>query len=525
MPLFGLMLFPLLGAAGFGIDLGNWYLHSLRLQNAVDAAALSGSTFLPNDYPEARDTAKESLERNNFDSTKAVITQSGVRPTEISVKMGETVKSHVIQVLGITEVRIDRKATAEYRPFVPMGSPSNVVGKEPDTPWETSGQSNKYWLNIAGGASYKSNGDRWSGGACSNSTTDRCSQATPAPFGNSDYSTEGQIYVVRVKPGVSGPLRLQAFDPAFVAVGDTCTSNFGSLAPGPNNRYAQGTTSPYCTGDQMLGASTTPTDTKFELWTPADSSGGSKPISTSTCKAASFDGYNASLQTKMSNDPNFKNYFRQWVTLCDLQIGSGWAAGDYLLHVTTPQNEGGMNRFALRAGVMTSGNTIDLTKSKNVSVFSKGRLVLYALDQSSNVNFYLARINSGAAGHTMTVTLFDIGDAANPVTVRILPPPDAKDGTKTMTGFNGCTYQRPGTNYFQNTPVLCGINNMTSATYDGKIVNIQVPIPDDYTCEDANPDACWTRINVAYSSGSVTDTTSWEVGLDGQPVHLVADSD
>ena len=47
-----------------------------------------------------------------------------------------------------------------------------------------------------------------------------------------------------------------------------------------------------------------------------------------------------------------------------------------------------------------------------------------------------------------------------------------------------------------------------------------IPIPANYTCNDTDPNGCWVKINYQFAGG-VTDTTSWNAYLLGDPVRLV----
>ncbi len=529
-----LMLTVLMTAAGFAIDIGNWYLHADRMQKAADAAALAGSVYLPNDFPSAKTTAEESLKDNSAFYMNPEITQSSLHPSELNVSLNEPVKTYFASLVGLNQVTIERKAVAEYRAFVPMGSPSNVLGVEPSASdkWEklsSQGMQNHYWLNMAGGSTNKGNGDRYSAGGCT-SGVDNCSTGPAIPNGNADFARDGQVYVVRVPAGVSGVLAIEAFDPIFAAVGDHCDSTNLDNATNVNaTLYAKGDANPNCTGDQFIGNTSTPTNTTFALYTPALTTGGSTLINTASCSSKTYTGYNGAIASRVnpssgSYNAAFTAAFRKWTSLCRLTINDSMPPGDYLLRVTTPVAGSGLNRFGLRAAIM-NGSVIDTAQTAKISLFSQGRLVIYAHEQTGDVTFYLARIQSAAAGHTLTLTLFDIGDADGGANLSLLPPPDATSEGKALTNFKSCKYTPPGSKTYQAASSTCGINNITSTSYNGRIVNIQVNIPSDYSCNDLSVDGCWTRLKLHYGAGSVADTTSWEVGLDGAPVHLVANRD
>jgi Flp pilus assembly protein TadG len=531
-----LCLTVLMAVGGFAVDLGSWYLSASRLQRAADAAALAGSVYLPNDFAAAKRAAEENL-ANHAAQTKVVsITQSAAQPTMLRVSLEETVQNSFVSLLGHKSQRIARTATGEYRPYVPMGSPSNVLGVEPDIrtfpQWEKDtivGKQSSYWLNIVGGNTPKGNGDRYSGGSCSGGA-DRCDSSAPIPTGNQDYSPDGQAYVVRIPDGVTGNLEIQAFDPVFAYVNDYCTQNTldgaNDYSPPGTNLYRKGNSEPACTGDQSTDTSKPAPDTTFQLYTPEGTNGGSRPVSTGTCSAKTYEGYKGRIVDKVRPgssryDPDFVAAFRKWTPVCKLSIGAGYPPGDYVLRVSTTLNSNGLNRFALRTAIMSSPTTVDDSRTSQLSMFSKGRLVVYAHDNSSDVMFYLARIHSGAAGHDLTLTLFDIGDAAGGASLSVVPPDEATNNGSPLENFTGCMYTRPGSSTLQPTGTGCGITGMSSGSYNGKIVSIRIPVPAEYRCNDSSSEGCWVRMRLNYGAGSVQDTTSWEVSLNGQPLHLV----
>lgn len=525
-----LFMTVLLGIGGFSVDIGNWYLHAMRLQRAADAAALAGSVYLPNDFASAKAAAEANLKRNGSDGFDLLITQSSVHPTQLDVRVTEKINNYFTSLLGYKSITISRSASAEFRPYVPMGSPSNVLGIEPITgdSWEkasTKGKQNAYWLAMAGPQQDKGNGDRYSSGNCSSSTAN-CNTSLAIPNRNLDYTDGEQAYVIRIPDNVVGTLSVQVFDAVFAYVGDQCDQSTLTGASVYNSLYTSGNT-PQCTGDQLTNSSHIPSNTTISMYTPELSPSGSQLITTPSCQSKTFPGYKGNIRDKVNPaagtyDQDFVDTFRKWYTVCQMYVDGATAGGDYLLRINMgPLNTAGINRFAIRVA-MLNGSTVDVVKTSYLQIFSKGRLVVYARENSANVTFYLARINSAAAGNTMTVTLFDIGDAAGTTTLQLLPAEDAKNNGVSMSQYSGCMYTPPNSAVYQPTSGGCRITGITSSVYNAQIVNIQVEIPENYTCNDADMNSCWTRLSAVYSA-NVSDTTSWEVTLDGNPVHLVID--
>ena len=48
---------------------------------------------------------------------------------------------------------------------------------------------------------------------------------------------------------------------------------------------------------------------------------------------------------------------------------------------------------------------------------------------------------------------------------------------------------------------------------------VTIPIPFGYTRQDRDPEGCWLKLNYLFAGG-VSDTTSWNAFLLGDPVRL-----
>ena len=69
----------------------------------------------------------------------------------------------------------------------------------------------------------------------------------------------------------------------------------------------------------------------------------------------------------------------------------------------------------------------------------------------------------------------------------------------------------------------CSLSNVSSgAGYNGKLVQVTVPIPAGYSCTISDPQGCWIRLRFTYPAGTtVNDTTTWSAKLEGDPVRLI----
>jgi len=129
MILTSLLLVPLLGFAGFAVDVGSWYVRASGLQKAADSAALAGVVWQP-DFAKASSVAVAAAARNGFvdgvDGVVVSVTDSG--SAELQVTITDTSADLFFSKLFLNNVEISRKAVAEYALAVPLGSPKNYIG-------------------------------------------------------------------------------------------------------------------------------------------------------------------------------------------------------------------------------------------------------------------------------------------------------------------------------------------------------------------------------------------------------------
>jgi Flp pilus assembly protein TadG len=564
-----LFLMVLIGFAALAVDIGHGYLVAQRAQNAADAAALAGTVYLPGDVPTAESTAATVAGENGFTSSNSTVTASpGAKPSQLKVTIYQQVNTWFAKALGFKFMNITRSATADYRPPVAMGSPSNQYGNDPESggTFGTLTYPN-FWANVAGPSSPKTNGDAYQAGTCDSS--DNCT-SPPADTScgysgtNNDYACAGYYYTVHVPTGGSA-VTLQAFDAGFVAVGDSCLepnppppappTDDGSnlvgaatltaaqvkgwplgVADNAAARYAP-VTNPnnpndpglrYCTGDHTFDSGASLITTTYTVLGPAAIPGDPASAPSTPICTKSYPGFTGDLKaqltspTKMAvtvngaSSPEYLGqYFRQWDNLCPSSINT--ISGDYFIQVRTnltttgAQNFAGdgHNRFALRA-----------VGGSNIGIYGNGKMGIYAnVGGGALTQFYLTRILPGDAGHTLTLALFDIGDGGSTGTLTIVPPPDANGGASVT--LTGCTMQLGmGAAYQPVNGSNCQITGVTSTNYNGKWLTVQIPIPSNYTCAVGVTTNCWFRIDYQFS-GYINDTTSWTASLGGDPVRII----
>lgn len=122
--LFALAIVVLTGFSALTVDGGRLYLQHVRIQNAVDAAALAGARELPEDPATAEAVALDYLDRNGIDGSQASIEAV---PASISVQVADEIQWTLARVFGSDTGSFSARAGAEVgvagavRGVVPMG--------------------------------------------------------------------------------------------------------------------------------------------------------------------------------------------------------------------------------------------------------------------------------------------------------------------------------------------------------------------------------------------------------------------
>lgn len=523
------MFVTLFGLTAFAVDVGNWYVTGQKAQKAADAAALAGVPSLPGDQTSAFSTAQKYSKTNGFDNADAnTVVTTGIdgTPTRLRVTVTTTVDNVFGGLFGINKTTITRSAVADFAGPVPMGSPCNEFGNDPESTGFKStncADAGQFWANVGSPAANKRSGDAYQNNVCT-SGDDGCVGTTT----NNDYDPNGYFYTLTLTEPVSN-LTIQAFDPALIDVGDNCdlaaaklptAAGLGSKAvvSNPSVRYAAGSSSPFCTGDIRFGG-TGQVSTQFTIrktggnpWDPT-----SYPIATeSTCTPKTFPGFSGDLSRALDKtitsgsgqrfDATVAANFRQWVPICTLTSAP---AGTYMVQVKTNGTGNdlgnGHNRFGLRAFGSSS------TAKDKMYFAAYNKMAIYANLPSATTIFYLAKVPTGSGGQILNVRLFDVGDSAGTGTISVLAPADSNVTFKNCTGLGPVS----------GTLSSCSIQ-ANSSTHQGKWQTIAVPIPSNYTCDDASATGCWVKLKYAYGSGNQpNDTTSWSASIEGDPVRLV----
>ena len=364
-----------------------------------------------------------------------------------------------------------------------------------------------FWGAIEGQGSNRSTGDAYATGYNSH------------PNANAQYDPLGYDYTIELPQGGS----IKVFDPTFCATSSGGAGHYG-------------------TGDHWLGTAN-PVSTHFVLWntngspmrtmhtltghssgtlfenefqanliTGNDFSDGTEPTSPANCGEG------------IITNPNVGGYYHnKWWTLA-----SSLPAGTYRLQVTTtkPSSPTANNdeSFENMWSILAEG-------SNNPNIYGSGRMVSYNNIEAGGQQFHLAQIDrDSGAGKTVKIRLFDPGDVGAKAWLEILSP----DGNS----YDPVTFDYSADNGRAGDDVTCiqtyggsgpsappGCTNLTSGgtLYQNSWITINVPLAASYGQTGLTPsgetEAGWWRIRYTVNSGN--DTTTWEVNLRGNPVHLV----
>ena len=584
---FALVLTALMAMAGAAVDLWDWWYNGNQQQRAADAAALGGAPFLPEDPSSARATAVSVAGANGIDPSELLIELRSDDPTleanQIRVTVERNVPTRFMKLVGVGSADVSRDAVAEFTSRLPMGSPEQNLGRDPEE-----GKDPGFWLSVSGRGEQKVGGDRYQNSTCGPNYVYNCSSGSSI-----EYSDQGYAFSIRLDENPTGDLVIEAYDPVHVnADAQDCTNNTRLPTTGPTGYDDNiGTIQGLYPSDTQAAARYAPDDT---IYCPGDVGGGNHdggganvttfivrepdttqaddfdnpPISGAAVNTTPFDDGTCTRQFRAVNLRPFGStrtiyeilaenaggsaaqnqaasqaaqaVFRQWVPLCRIPAAtaqSWYASGLRSVIVQVRSNaalgapftgdnvaRGGRNHFALRAGYGTG------TTPSGVSIFALGRLPIHnGAAGNSTTEFFLTRVPPGNAGRTLSLDFYDVADAAGSADFEVVPP------TGFGANFNDCTFNRfEGNNDGSNSNVGlgsasvdpsngCRLNGITNAQYNGRLAEVRVRVPTGYTCDLTMALDCWIKVRVTYNTGGgkVFDHTVWDAGVVGEPVRLI----
>ena len=559
-----------IGLCAIGVDVARGYVEVERVQKAADAGSLAGVPYMPHDLATATTTAKSVTARNSYDDASSsvnVTAAQGSRPSQLRVTVSSTIDNTFGSMLGLPTTTITRSATADYTAPAPMGSPCNTFGNEPPSQagaaqptgsalpvpaFSNCNSQPNFWAAVEGPETTKGQGDRYSTLECGVSGVYGCDGAR----NNTEYLDEGYFFLVKVQPAaVNKPITMQLYDPAFTYTNVSCNGLPGNSGFSNNmNPYVMtdgkarylNSPSKYCSGDYLPGAA--PVSTTFALREQTDTHDPMKGAVISNC-VKQYRGrttaptVNSLKSTSGSYNRGLAEVFHSWVDMCTF---TPTREGDYYLQVRTnvglggiaqPNTNGnssvtysgnsaagaasgntstgeGVNSFAIRAVPSPS------TLASSVSVAGWARMPILQNAPSSAATFNLIRALPAAAGQVIEFDFFDGGDCSGSCsgTVQVLRPTDATGSITSTTYLQGCQGAKNRGTYSNLSN--CAVN-VSNSTHNGQLQSMAIPIPADYNCDSISIAGCWFQVKMDFPGGSVTDITTWDGSVGGDPVRLV----
>lgn len=544
----GLLAF--IGITGLAIDLSQVADTSLRVQRAADAAALAGVVYLPATPASADARAMAESAKNGYANgvgpTTVTPGQDPGNPRRMNVVVSTEINTIFARLFGVNSFKITRKASAEYVLPVPMGSPLNyygigcldTTGSQPacitsgnsngasgvtdaSTGSATTGAGAPMQLNSQGfwGSVFTKGGDSRNGDAY------MPANVSNPNIPNSEYDPAGYGYTVEVPAGGGG--RVSIFDAAFCGMpvlgsgragtGDEWTGNMVGSNPSTVATYynlwnTNGT--PFLLTDDTL------------VWASGNTFANMRQVDQSGAHGSGSPQYaagsNGITRCDRPGDQNYQYHLKWW------QIPTVLPQGTYRLQVTstnvnTTSNGGtqiGGSSASDSAGAANRFGLEVRSNSGNPRIYGSARMEGYANIQSGTQLFYLAQIDrASGAGKTVEIDLYDPGDVGSSGSLQIMSP----DGnTYTASRFSYTSKSKAGA-------VGPSGNNVTAvqvccpSAFDAYWLRITIPLAATYGSSGLTPPGetqpGWWKIRYAVAGGN--DTTTWEVKILGNPVHLI----
>ena len=318
---------------------------------------------------------------------------------------------------------------------------------------------------------------------------------------NPNYDPNGYDYTVELSGGASNGI-VHLFDPMFCATGDN--GHGGSFGAGDHwtDHPPSQVVAPVAVTYRLYNMNGTPLDgTDDTLVATLHYDPGTRTM-------GDFSG---DFGTPANNtDPNRQDCsanpaHNRWVTLA-----SGLAQGMYRVNVNTTVdsanlNVGAENLFSIHVSA-TGGKA---------RVYGGGRMAAYANMDTATSLFYLAQIEAAHAGKTMVIRLFDPGESSGDAFLRIKSP----DGN----AYNNVnfTWSSDDGRSGSGTQIQTSVGG--AAQFNNRLVTITIPLPTTYGSVGLTPpgetEPGWWKIE--YQMSAANDTTTWEVAINGNPVHLL----
>jgi hypothetical protein len=517
--IFCLMLTVLIGLVGIAIDSTHAWRESLRIQRAADSAALAGVVYMPGSLPTATTYALNAANRNGFSGGggTSIAVSPALNPRELDVTITTSVPTFFSRVFGINQISISRTARAVYITPVPMGSPLAYYGvyqlcpvtgaciPQPTTtstggPLGVTLTSQGFFGAIEGEGSNRSTGDAFA------------TYYNPKPTVNAQYKADGYRYEIKAASG--GTVYL--FDPLFCATSTKTGAGSGGHA-GAGDHWLADATATNKPSTYFILQDTHNSPLAPSSWTTVAHLYETNQYQVDRSATYGGSNYSDGAEPTSPTDCAANPEHNKWVAL-----GTVSAGHTYSLQVTTTdpsapaanRNQSFENMFSI--AVTGAGSVVHGT----------GSMVTYANVDAGSQEFYLAQIDQMAgAGKTVEIDLFDPGDVGAGAWLQVMVdgPSGWTFATFSYTADNG----RSGinTNCIQtyggsgSAPAGCGEHATGGGQFYGNAwVSIMVTLPISYGSTGLAHDGWW---KIKYTVNSANDTTTWQVSIRGNPVHLI----
>jgi hypothetical protein len=570
LPLMAIMLVVLIGTAAMAVDLGWLYWQSVEIQHGADAAALAGVIYEPDLRAEAKTAADETAIQNGYDDSNPGTTvtvvdfvdddTSVVRESMLRVTITQQIDTFFLKIFGMSDFDISRTAVAEYVQPLSLGSPESYFGDDPADEIYPG-----FVAKVDGSYIGKAGGERFGslclndgfgadcleevycgGGPASRALNPEGRQA--ATWGTTS-ATGGYLYAIEVEESSSAGLTVEIFSGPVYAVrkykGSTAPSTGTGNFHGDNKQPKS-----QCGGDKW----NVEARTWFMLYgpdpTPSDTTDGNELL----CSVA-YDE-RMPVYSPYNNDPPNSSAYNgdfggmgwddSWLEFDEVRadghqdildamwddMGNSLIAdyesagcsssfdkgpGIYVLRVFNQHDDSGetniedswrgSNSYSLR--VSSAGGT-----QPTISAIED--MVMVAARNTTQTEFYLAKVDSKYAGKDLIIELWDVGDITEG------PSSDSftiKDGTGTAVD---CEWVATDTSPVgKPNPTSGGSGectiNASDKVFNDELITMIIPIPESYTCTG---NGCWWKVTYDYV-GLVKDTTTWTAYVDGNPIRLV----
>jgi Flp pilus assembly protein TadG len=567
----------LIALVGLIVDLGWYQSNVLRVQRSADAAALAGVVYLPTQVGTAQTTAYLEATKNGYTTggvTTVAASQDAGDTRRLNVTITTQVSTFFIRIFGIGSVPLTRTASAQFVLPVPMGSPLNYYGvgcmdtngSEPvctnsGSSTGASGVSGNAGSAVTGaaapnqlnnqgfwGAVFTRGGDSRNGDAFSPANFSAGNGGGPGS--NIEYDPSGYGYTVEVPSGGGG--KVYVFDPMFCGMpvlgsgragtGDEWTNAMGSAVnPAPVTTYynlwnTNGT--PNLADDTLVY-------TSANLFVNGLNNNGVKYVDLSGTHGSGSPQYTTGVTDCVASPYHLRWWqvnpsnlaqgtYRLQVTTTNVvlpAVGSSGFGGGTQAAASQPSDlVGAANRFSL---MVTSA-------SGGPRVYGGGRMAAYTNMQAGTQSFYMAQIDqTSGRGKTIEIDLYDPGDVGGGAWLQFLNPDGStytpatfsytstsKGGQAGPSGTNVTCIEtnRPGSAPAFSIPAGCpNIFDGSGSQFDSFWLKIIIPLPQSYGSTGLQPPgtpaAGWWKIQ--YTVGGGNDTTTWQVNILGNPVHLV----